>query len=223
MTDVTKTRSRRFMTIAVLGVTGLAAISSAVYVIGGVNGNVLPGSGACQAALSAGEAGKAAAAGEVAAFLPAKQPLSVADLSFQDADGTTHKIADFKDKTLLLNLWATWCAPCRKEMPALDRLQAERGGEDFAVLAINVDRGPLDKPKKFLEDIGTESLKLYADNTMGIFNELRTRGRAAGLPTTMLIDGKGCEIGSMYGPAEWASDDAKSLIDAVVKAQDKPA
>lgn len=211
------------MTFAALGLTGLVAISSAVYVIGGVNGNVLPGGGSCQAALLAGKAGKAAATGEVAAFLPARQPLSVADLSFKDADGKTISIADFKDKTLLLNLWATWCAPCREEMPALDRLQGERGGEDFAVVAVSVDRGPLDKPRKFLEDIGTDSLTLYADNTMGIFNELRSRGRAAGLPTTMLIDGEGCEIGSMYGPAEWSSDDAKSLIDAVVKAQDKPA
>lgn len=215
MTNELIRRSRRAPALVALGGAALVAGLAAVYVIGGANGNVGE-EGQCAAALAAGQAAKPFAKGELAAFLAAQKPLSVADLTFSGDDGKPLSLADFKGRTLLLNIWATWCAPCRKEMPALDRLQAELGGEDFEVVAVNVDRGSTDKPKKFLAEVGAGNLAFYADNTMGIFNALRSRGRATGLPSTMLIDGEGCEIGSMYGPAEWSSEEAKALIRAAM-------
>src|SRR5690606_2801471 len=115
---------------------------------------------------------------------------------------------------VLLNLWATWCAPCREEMPALDRLQSDLASQQFQVVAVSVDRGTTERPKAFLEEVGATNLPFYADPTMAIFNTLRERGRATGLPSTVLVNGEGCALGAMYGPADWASDDAKALIAA---------
>jgi thiol-disulfide isomerase/thioredoxin len=124
-------------------------------------------------------------------------------------------MAGLSGKTVLLNLWATWCAPCRHEMPALNQLQAEEGGADFEVVAINVDTGSDEKPKRFLEETQVDALGYYRDATMGVFNELKRRGLALGLPVTVLIDGDGCMLAHMNGPAEWASADAKALIASV--------
>ena len=120
-------------------------------------------------------------------------------------------------KTVLLNLWATWCAPCRAEMPALDTLQKEMGSDAFEVIAVNVDSGDNAKPDKFLEEIGVASLVRYRDPTLGIFNDLKKRGLALGLPVTLLIDDKGCLLAHMNGPAEWSSDDARRVIAAAAK------
>jgi thiol-disulfide isomerase/thioredoxin len=117
---------------------------------------------------------------------------------------------------VLLNLWATWCAPCRKEMPALDRLQAELGGPDFEVVAINIDQRNLDRPGQFLDDIGVTRLVRYADATARVFQDLRAANRAVGMPTTLLIDARGCELAILHGPAEWASDDAMKLVRAAL-------
>lgn len=125
-------------------------------------------------------------------------------------------LGNLAGKTLLVNLWATWCAPCRAEMPALDELQAELGGEDFEVVAINVDTGSDEKPRKFLGEIGIKSLGYYRDDTIGVFNDLKRRSLALGLPVTLLVDESGCLIANMNGPAEWASDDAKSLVRAAM-------
>jgi thiol-disulfide isomerase/thioredoxin len=145
-------------------------------------------------------------------MLPADPPQSLKTLAFNAPDGQAMTLADRAGKTLLVNLWATWCAPCRAEMPALDALQKELGSEKFEVVAINVDAGDDAKPKKFLADTGVESLGYYRDNTMAAFEELKTRGLALGLPVTLLVDGEGCLLAHMNGPAEWSSDDAKKLI-----------
>jgi thiol-disulfide isomerase/thioredoxin len=157
----------------------------------------------------------AAAKGEVAAMLAASPPLSLKTLAFNAPDGTPMTMAGLSGKTVLLNLWATWCAPCRHEMPALNQLQAEEGGADFEVVAINVDTGTDEKPKRFLEETQVDALGYYRDATMGVFNELKRRGLALGLPVTVLIDGDGCMLAHMNGPAEWASADAKALIASV--------
>jgi thiol-disulfide isomerase/thioredoxin len=180
-------------------------------VIAGPNGNIASAQ-SCTAALSAAKSAKPFAKGEVAAFLTASQPLDLKDLTFQGPEGEPMTMADFKDKTVLLNLWATWCAPCRKEMPALDQLQADLGDPTFEVVAVNLDRGGPDKPKAFLDEIGVSSLNYYQDSSNGLLKQLRRVSRATGLPTTILIDPEGCEIGTMYGPAEWASGEAKNLI-----------
>ncbi len=125
-------------------------------------------------------------------------------------------LGDRAGKTLLINLWATWCAPCRAEMPALDALQQEKGSDSFEVVAINVDTGDASKPQKFLEETGVKNLALYREPTLALFDSVKKRGLALGLPVTMLVDGEGCLLGFMNGPAEWSSEDAKRLIDAAL-------
>ena len=118
---------------------------------------------------------------------------------------------------MLLNLWATWCVPCRKEMPALDALQAKLGGKDFEVVAVNIDTRDPDKPKNFLKEANLTRLGYFADQKAKVFQDLKAIGRALGMPTSVLIDAQGCEIGTIAGPAEWASDDAVKLIKAAVQ------
>ena len=213
MTTPNEPRARTARPIVLAGVAGILAVIGAVYVIGLPGGNS-PAGESCKASLETAAGLKELATGEVAAFLPAQKPLSLADLSFAAPDGSKVSIGDMKGKTLLVNLWATWCAPCRKEMPALDELQKEMGGADFEVVAVNLDRGGPDKPKAFLEEIGVTNLAYYSDATNKVFNDLRTKARATGLPTTLLVSPEGCELGTLYGPAEWASPDAKALITA---------
>jgi thiol-disulfide isomerase/thioredoxin len=140
----------------------------------------------------------------------------VPDLTFLDPGGKPITLADLRGRTLLLNLWATWCVPCRTEMPTLDALQAKLGGPDFAVVAVNIDTRDPSKPKQFLKEIGVQKLAYYADPTAKSFQDLKAVGRAFGMPTTLLIDRQGCEIGTIAGPAEWASDDAVKLIEAAL-------
>jgi len=180
---------------------------------------------ACAAKAERAKTVAASATGEVAALLPADPPQSLKALSFNGPDGKPLSLADIAGKgtgqtgagkTVLLNLWATWCAPCRAEMPALDALQKEMGGDRFEVVAVNVDTGDDAKPKKFLADIGIKTLGYYRDASMGVFNEVKQRGLALGLPVTMLVDGEGCLVGHMNGPAEWASPDARKLIETAL-------
>ena len=117
---------------------------------------------------------------------------------------------------MLLNLWATWCVPCRKEMPALDALAGKLGGPAFEVVAVNIDTRDPDKPKNWLKEVGIERLAYYADPSAKVFQELKVVGRAIGMPTTLLVDPTGCEIGTIAGPAEWASDDAVKLVTAAL-------
>ena len=162
------------------------------------------------------QAGAAAARlnrGEMSTFVFKTTPAALAEISFVDGAGTTKSLQDWKGRYVLLNLWATWCAPCRKEMPDLDRLQAELGSKDFEVLALNVDRNGVDKAKAFLEKIGIKALKLYADETA----KAGTHLKAIGMPTTLLINREGLEVGRLVGPAKWDSEDAKRLIRETIK------
>ena len=156
------------------------------------------------------------ARGEVAAMLVARDPRPLPDLDFLGPDGKPVKLSAFRGKTVLLNLWATWCAPCRKEMPALDRLQGELGGQDFEVVAVTIDQRNLDRPKAFLREVGVSRLTYYSDPTAKIFQQLRAVDRAVGMPTTLIVDPEGCELGYLAGPAEWASEDAIKLIRAAL-------
>ncbi len=156
------------------------------------------------------------AKGELAAFLPVRESKDLRALAFKDKDGGDVTIADWKGRTVLLNLWATWCAPCRREMPALQKLQQALGGPDFEVVPVSIDLGDDSKPKAFYEKIGLSDLPFYADATIEIFNTLKKDGLAFGMPTTVLIDKNGCSVGVINGPAEWASEDAKVLIKAVL-------
>jgi thiol-disulfide isomerase/thioredoxin len=175
------------------------------------------GDAACTAAVEVAKKIAPLAHGEVAAVTMASAPLRLPDLTFEDAQGKPKKLSDWRGKTVLLNLWATWCVPCRKEMPALDALQAKLGGKDFEVVAINIDTRDFDKPKNFLKDANLTRLGYFSDAKAKVFQDLKSIGKALGMPTSMLVDGKGCEIATIAGPAEWASDDAVKLIAAAVQ------
>ncbi|MGB3448528.1 MAG: TlpA disulfide reductase family protein [Xanthobacteraceae bacterium] len=156
------------------------------------------------------------ATGEVAALTMVQKPMKMPDLVFDDGHGNPKKLSDWRGKTVLLNLWATWCVPCRKEMPALEQLEAKLGGDKFQVVAVNIDTRDLEKPKAFLKDANLTRLGNFSDAKARIFQDLKSIGLALGMPTSVLIDGKGCQIGNMAGPAEWSSDDAIKLIQAAV-------
>ena len=216
--------SNRRSAIAVVAAAALAGILAgavAVYVTNRSPGNdpetaAVPAGGACSAALAnAGTVGDAAT-GDVAAMLAATEPVELSSLAFKGSDGGEMTLGDFSGKTVLFNLWATWCVPCREEMPALDALQKSKGGDRFQVVAVNIDHGSEDKPRKFLDETGVEALSFYRDETMGVFNELKRRALALGLPVTLLVDGEGCLLANMNGPADWSGDDAARLIDAAM-------
>jgi thiol-disulfide isomerase/thioredoxin len=156
------------------------------------------------------------ARGEVAAVTVAKESKRLPNLAFVGPDGTPKSLADYRGRTVLLNLWATWCAPCRQEMPALDRLQAALGGPEFEVVAVNIDTRNLERPKAWLKEAGVERLAYYTDREAKIFQDLKRVGKAVGMPTTLLVDPEGCELALINGPAEWASEDALTLVRAAL-------
>lgn len=202
--------------LAVVGAVVLLAGIGGIYGIGQQSGNVELG-GTCAAGPQVGENVKSLLTGDVAAMVPAREPMDLRDLAFQTEDGAPKTIADFAGKVLLVNLWATWCAPCREEMPALDALQANHGSDDFSVVAINLDTRDPKAPRKFLESIGVTRLDLYLDPSLSAFETLKRKGRAFGLPVTLLLDRQGCEIAAMNGPAQWHSKDAERLIEKAVQ------
>jgi thiol-disulfide isomerase/thioredoxin len=194
---------------AVIGFVG-------VYGIGGL-GRSTSGDPACRPAVEL--AGKLAPLvhGEVAALTMATAPLRLPDLAFEDAEGKPKKLSDWRGRTVLVNLWATWCVPCRKEMPALEGLQTKLGGPNFEVVAVNIDTRDPEKPKNFLKEANLTRLGYFSDQKAKVFQDLKAAGRALGMPTSVLVDGAGCEIGTIAGPAQWDSDDAVKLIKAAVK------
>lgn len=211
----TAPQNRRFRLVRLLAGGGAVLLVGSLGVLYGMRGigketaaAACPGTAALSARLDP------LVHGEVAALNLAKTPQLMPNLNFQDGAGAVKSLADFKGRTVLLNLWATWCVPCRKEMPALDRLQAKLGGADFAVVAVNVDTAKLDRPKQFLTAIGITALSFYADPSGQAFQTLRESGPVMGLPTTFLIDRDGCTVGTMAGSAEWSSVDAEKVITA---------
>jgi len=208
------TARRRIGLIVVAGLAGVAVGLAGIYGIGGLLSNA--GDPACRPAVALAKKVAPYARGEVAAVNVAKSGLKVPALAFEDRDGKPLTLEHWRGRTVLLNLWATWCVPCRKEMPALDALESRMGGKDFEVVSINIDTRDVEKPKTFLNDIGVKKLAYYADPQAKVFQDLKAVGRAFGMPTTLLIDPNGCEIGTIAGPAEWASEDAVKLIQAAL-------
>ena len=205
---------RRLPLVAAAVVAGLAVGLGAIYAIGGLQSNA---AAACPANTALLQSLKPLAHGEVAAVNVPDKPLRIPDLAFADASGAPKTLADWRGKTVLVNLWATWCVPCRKEMPALEALQAKLGGTKFEVVAINIDPRDTEKPKAWLKEVGIEKLAYYADPKGKVFQDLKAVGRAFGMPTTLLIDRNGCELGTIAGPAEWASEDAVKLVEAALR------
>jgi len=198
--------------VVIGGVIGYAGIHG----FGGVKGNS-GGDPACRAAVDTARRIEPLARGEVAALTMATAPLRLPDLAFEDADGKPKKLSDWQGKTVLVNLWATWCVPCRREMPALQGLQEKLGGPNFEVVAINIDTRDPEKPRTFLQEANLTRLGYFNDQKAKVFQDLKSIGRALGMPTSVLVDPKGCEIATIAGPAQWDSDDAIKLITAAVQ------
>jgi thiol-disulfide isomerase/thioredoxin len=204
---------RKRLLPAALGVFAVLAAGVVLYGTLAPAGKVV---GACPSASKALAAKLAPLAkGEVAAVSIASEPSQALPLVFERADGSKASLADFRGRAVLLNLWATWCAPCRAEMPALDRLEAQHGGPGFEVVAVNVDTARLERRAAFLDSVGVKALARYADPSGDTFETLRKDGKALGLPVTMLIDKDGCELGAAAGAVKWDSTDAEALVGAL--------
>lgn len=141
-------------------------------------------------------------------LVPAETPAPVTDVTFTDPDGGTRSLADYHGKVVLVNFWATWCAPCREEMPALDALQAELGGDDFEVVPIATGRNAVPRIHDFFDEVGVTNLPVLLDPGMKLARQMGV----VGLPVSVLIDREGHEIARLTGDDEWASDPAKELI-----------
>ncbi len=220
MHDTGKTRSEAGpFTYAVAAALTFAVGFAAVYVtLGRPDNKVQQAPAQIQPApalkeLPKGPGANPLSAGEMAGFVFKKTPEDLPEFGFVDGDGKSRTIKDWAGKVVLLNLWATWCAPCRKEMPSLDRLQKVLGSDRFEVMALAVDRTGADSAKKFLDSIKIENLKLYVDASARSGSTLK----APGLPTTILVGKDGREIGRLVGPAEWDGPDANRLIEAALR------
>ncbi len=202
-------RSIKWLAFGVVTLLGLGGVA-AFYSGAGDAGN----SASCAAAKKTAAAMAPLARGEVAAVQVNATPMPAPDLAFLGPDGQPVTLASFRGRTVLVNLWATWCPPCLKEMPALDALQAAAGGSDFAVVAVNIDTRNLDKPKAWLASNAITRLPYYADPQAGVFQVLRSTRKVEGMPVSLIVDSQGCELAILQGPADWASSDAKALIQA---------
>ena len=206
-------RSRKRAAGAVAAVA--VAVLAGVYAMFGVDGNAPVGSAPAQAGESVLD--KSLSTGAIAAFVFKPGRPAVESGSFKDANGKELTLADWKGRVVLVNLWATWCAPCRKEMPDLAQLQRDYGGDDFEVVAISVDLKGAEASSAFLKEVNSDNLALYVEPTTRIMKQLG----AIGLPVTILIDRQGGEIGRLLGPAHWTAPEARKLIEAAIA--EKPA
>lgn len=145
-------------------------------------------------------------------FILHEAPKPIASIAFEDGQGRPRSLAEFRGKVVLLNIWATWCGPCRREMPSLDRLQGLLGGSDFEVVALSIDRAGLEVVRKFYADVGIRNMGIYIDSSGRATRELAT----VGVPATLLIDRGGRELGRLVGPAEWDEPDIVQFLKRVI-------
>jgi thiol-disulfide isomerase/thioredoxin len=136
------------------------------------------------------------------------KPAAVPELNFVDGDERPMSLADFRGRPVLLNIWATWCLPCGKEMPSLDRLQAKFDPRKFLILTLSIDRAGIPAVKKFYADLGLKNLGIYVDQSSAALHQLGL----IGIPGTLLINPDGMEIGRKLGPAEWDSPEIVALV-----------
>ncbi|MGY6644446.1 MAG: TlpA family protein disulfide reductase [Salinarimonas sp.] len=197
--------SKAFLALALL--VGAAGITYTVLSPGGE-----AVAEACEASVPVVEALAPHARGEVAAVNVHSLPRLPPDMEFTGPDGETLTLADFSGRTVLVNFWATWCAPCREEMPALNTVQNEFGGEEFEVVAINVDTRNLDKPRAWLEEHGIHDLRYFAENDGVLLQTMQRSGHVVGLPTTVIFGPNNCELAILRGYADWASEDAFGFL-----------
>ncbi len=223
---------RRVGLLALATLVGAAIGAFALYGMNGRSGNApalqnsaassvqqaVP-AGRCTAAVEQAATLAPILSGDMARMQLARAPRPLPPLAFTGPDDKALTLEDFRGRVVLINLWATWCAPCRHEMPSLDQLQAELGGKDFEVVAINLDARDMARPRAFLEEVEARRLSLYVDSQTQSFQALRSVGRGFGLPSTLLVDKEGCELGFLAGPADWGGPSALALMRAAIGAQ----
>ncbi len=218
MSDENKspTRNRRWFRPLPIGVAGAALAIAVVAYFGNAGG---PVTASCPTRAQEAKAVGNAAGGELAALTPTGTGRSYADISFVDDTGRPMTLKDFAGRPLLVNFWATWCVPCREEMPALNALAAAYTDDVFTVVPVNLDSGgdAMDKVRTFLKEEELSNLPLLNDSTLSAFDRLKSTGVALGLPSTVLVDADGCEIAILQGPAEWNSDDGRKVVDKLVE------
>src|SRR5215469_8607622 len=144
-----------------------------------------------------------------------EQPSPVPEIRFQDDQGHDLTLADFRGRVVLLNIWATWCVPCRKEMPTLDRLQSRLGGKNFHVIALSIDRKGIEAIKDFYREVGVQKLAIYLDPSGKGSHDLAIPG----VPATLLINREGGEIARKLGEAEWDSPEMVSVVEQTITGQ----
>jgi len=214
MPDSTTSRLATARVPLVIGAVVIGGLIGYAGMVGFGGMKAAGGDPTCRAAVDTAKKIAPLAHGEVAALTVATKPLKLPDLAFEDGEGKPKKLSDWHGKTVLVNLWATWCVPCRKEMPALEGLQTKLKSPNFEVVAINIDTRDPEKPKNFLKEANLTKLGYFSDQKAKVFQDLKSIGRALGMPTSVLVDAQGCEIGTIAGPAEWDSEDAVKLIEA---------
>jgi len=162
---------------------------------------------------------KSAARGLFASLTFTDEPYFAGDLQFRGTNGEEMTVSQFKGKIVLLNMWAMWCVPCRAEMMDLAHLARQTGGENFEVIAVNMDRHTIDHVQinEFLQEVNAANLALYRDEEMNIFKQVRRQIPARGLPFTLIIDHQGCAIASFTGAAPWGNEDAVHFIETIKK------
>ena len=164
-------------------------------------------------ALVMGSLGQAVEAGAPAPLQVHEAPRALPELAITDRNGDPVTLTEFRGKTVLLNLWATWCVPCREEMPALDRLQARLGGDAFQVVALSIDRGGAEVVQRFYAEIGIRNLEIFTDPTGKVARDLAIPG----LPVTLLVDGEGRETARAIGPVAWDEPEILEFIRTQLK------
>ena len=152
-------------------------------------------------------------AGDMAKLVVHKEARPRIDETFRDRNGNPVTIADFEGKVVVLNFWATWCPPCRAEMPSIDRLSGEMAGDDLAVLALSTDRFDVSRVVDFFEEIGIENLDVLQDRRGAVAR----RAGALGLPVTLILDREGREIARLQGEAEWDAAPARAILTRLIE------
>ncbi|MEO0635505.1 MAG: TlpA disulfide reductase family protein [Pseudomonadota bacterium] len=221
MAQSTSSRSRK-QTIGISLFIIATCIVIGLYAVGRDAGNsemevAVVDSPKCDAAPDRGRQLAGLAVETVSEFQAAGIPEDFSSIAFKDGTGTDRTLADFQGKTVFVNLWATWCGPCRAEMPGINAMSEELEGEAFEVVALSLDQGESAVPQAFLDEIGTDALELYHDNTNAVFLDLRERNLLTGLPASYIIGPDGCLLGSVLGPAEW---DEEAAINLLTRARD---
>ena len=150
--------------------------------------------------------------GEMRGLVIHDAPAPASELPFERADGTEGSLADYAGRHVVLNFWATWCAPCREEMPSLQNLQDQLGGESFTVVTLATGFNQPQAIRRFFEETGVTDLPQHRDINQQIAREMGVFG----LPITVILDPEGREIARLRGDAHWDSPEAIAVIEALL-------